>query len=103
LKPQAPDTGMNDKDDQLQRVIEESKREYELNEKKKQFLKEAGLTEDYGDELMNRDVIMEDDDIQQLRDEELLYDIRDKKRGGANAGNKIFIDNHKDVNETFGH
>ncbi len=94
---------MNDKDDQLQRVIEESKREYELNEKKKQFLKEAGLTEDYGDELMNRDVIMEDDDIQQLRDEELLYDIRDKKRGGANAGNKIFIDNHKDVNETFGH
>lgn len=94
---------MNDKDDQLQRVIEESKREYELNEKKKQFLKEAGLPEDYEDELMNRDVIMEEDDIQQLRDEELLYDIRDKKRGGANAGNKIFIDNHKDVNETFGH
>jgi hypothetical protein len=84
-------------------VIEESKREYELLKKKKQFLKEAGLTEDYGDELMNRDLIMEEDDIQQLRDEELLYDIRDKKRGGANAGNKIFIDNHKDVNETFGH
>jgi len=62
------------------------------------------ITEDYGDELMNRDVIMEDDNMQQLRDEEIQFDMREKKRGGvANAVNKIFIDNHKEVNETFGH
>ena len=54
--------------------MEESKRDFELKEAEKRFLKEAGLPENYQpeDDLpRNHDSIMEEDDyINQLRNEE---------------------------------
>ena len=58
--------------------MEISKKEYEEQQKAKQFWKEAGIPEDYGESLMNSDIAMEDNQLKQLREEEAFVDKRDK-------------------------